>query len=110
MPPIDTPRFSPTVRTVNSELAAGATPQQMLERLQELARSGNVPLHDIRSTAQEVRASTTLSPEQKQQLGEALNVMREIVQQTNDPEARDSMEWLASMDPFAHVKDDLGLA
>ena len=80
-----------TANAINGGLAQGASPAEMLASLQQLAQSGQVPLHDVRMTAEEVQSSTTLDAQQKQHILQALQNMGTIVAQNRGGE---DMAWL----------------
>jgi hypothetical protein len=108
--PIETDRFSPVSSEVNARLSGGITPAE-LAQLKQLATSGEVQLVDVRLTETDVDASRTLTPAQKASIHGALDAMRAILEA--GPSGQDqgtSMEWIASLDPFARAAADLSIA
>jgi hypothetical protein len=104
---IETERFSPVTTALNQRLADGISPTELAE-LQQLARSGSVLLVDVRNTEADVRASATLSHAQKAQVLDAVHSMREILESgPANGEQGTSLEWIATLDPFARAASDL---
>jgi len=107
--PIQTDRCSPVSAEINERLGHGISAAE-LQQLKDMASHGEVQLVDVRLTEADLDHSA-VTPRQRTQIKNALAAMREIL--TAGPQGQDqgdTMEWIATLDPFSRAAADLSVA